>query len=128
LALPETPNVRELAWSLGRDVSRTAASRLNSCKNCFFAYPAQPQFLGDAIRDSFPNALTKHDLIVTPWSKQNVLGLKIDDLIREKLAAVDFLIADITYPNLNAYYEIGYAVGRATPFIPSLNYFVEKGK
>jgi hypothetical protein len=95
-------------------------------RTAFFAYPAQPQFLSDAIQDSIPSARTTHDLIITPWSKLNIIGLKLDDLIRERIAGADFLIADVTHPNFNVYYEIGYAVGREKPFVLSMNYSVEK--
>jgi hypothetical protein len=95
-------------------------------RTAFFAYPAKPNFLGDAIQEAVPKARGDHDLIITPWPKLNILGLKLDDLIREKIAAADFLLADVTYPNFNVYYEIGYAVGNQKPFVPTVNYSVEK--
>src|SRR2546421_3340226 len=81
-------------------------------KTAFFAYPAEPIFLGEAIHDAIPKARSADDLIITPWSKLNIIGLKLDELIRERLAGADFILADVTYPNFNVYYEIGYAVGQ----------------
>jgi hypothetical protein len=95
-------------------------------KSAFFAYPAQPQFVGDTIVDSIPKARTNHDLIISPWSKLNIIGLKLDTLIREKIAGSDFLLAEVTYPNFNVYYEVGYAVGRQKPFLLAMNYAVQK--
>jgi hypothetical protein len=95
-------------------------------RTAFFAYPEQPRFLGDAIQDSIAGVRTTHDLIITPWPELNIIGLKLDNLIRERIAGADFLIADVTYPNFNVYYEIGYAVGREKPFVLCVNYSVEK--
>ena len=35
------------------------------------------------------------------------IGFKIDDVIRSEIRQADFLIADVTYPNPNVFYEIG---------------------
>jgi hypothetical protein len=72
-------------------------------RTAFFAYPEQPRFLGDAIQDSIAGVRTTHDLIITPWPELNIIGLKLDNLIRERIAGADFLIADVTYPNFNVY-------------------------
>jgi len=95
-------------------------------KTAFFAYPADPRFIGETISESITKIAEARDLIVTPWPKLKTIGLKLDDLIRERIAAADFLIADVTYPNFNVYYEIGYAVGSQKPFIVSINYSVER--
>jgi len=85
-------------------------------KTAFFAYPAEPKFIGDTILESIPNAREKHGLIITPWPKLKIIGLKLDNLIREKITGTDFLLAEVTYPNFNVYYEIGYAIGQHKPF------------
>jgi hypothetical protein len=95
-------------------------------KTAFFAYPAEPKFVGQAIQDTITKARSAGDLIITPWSKLNTIGLKLDDLIRERLAGADFILADVTYPNFNVYYEIGYAVGHQKPFVLTMNYSVEQ--
>jgi hypothetical protein len=110
----------------GRIVSRSETADAQMSRTAFFAYPAEPQFLGDAIQDSVSGARTDHDVIITPWPELNIIGLKLDNLIRDRIAGADFLIADVTYPNFNVYYEIGYAVGREKPFVLSMNYSVEK--
>jgi hypothetical protein len=95
-------------------------------KTAFYAYPAEPKFLGDAIQDVIPRARSAYDLIITPWSKMNIIGLKLDNLIRERLAGADFILADVTYPNFNVYYEIGYAAGRQKPFVLTVNRAAEQ--
>ena len=54
------------------------------------------------------------------------VGFKIDDLIRERIKDADFLVADITYPNYNVLYEIGYAIAVGKPVIPTINVAIEK--
>jgi hypothetical protein len=95
-------------------------------KTAFFAYPAEPQFLGDAIQEAILRVRSANDLIITPWTKLNIIGLKLDNLIRERLAGADFILADVTYPNFNVYYEIGYAAGQQKPFVLTVNYAIEQ--
>jgi hypothetical protein len=70
-------------------------------KTAFFAYPAAPQFIDDAIQGAIPTIRRAGDLIITPWPKLKIIGLKLDNLIRDKLTSADVLLADITYPNFN---------------------------
>ncbi len=95
-------------------------------KTAFFAYPADPALIGGAISEAIPEARQACDLIITPWPKLKIIGLKLDDLIRDKILMADFLLADVTYPNFNVYYEIGYAVGQQKLFVLTVNYTVEK--
>jgi hypothetical protein len=95
-------------------------------RTAFFAYPAEPKFLADTIEQSVPKVRAARDLIVSPWSKLPIIGLKLNNLIRERIAGADFLLADVTYPNFNVYYEIGYAVGQHKPFVLTMNYAVDK--
>ena len=48
-------------------------------------------------------------------------GFKLDRLIRDQIAEADCLAADITYPNHNVFYEIGYAIALGKPVLPTLN-------
>jgi hypothetical protein len=95
-------------------------------RTAFFAYPGQPAIVGEAVSEALPVLQVDRQLILTPWSRLEVQGLKIDDLIRDRILAQDFLAADITYPNFNVYYEIGYAIGSSKPVVLSMNYAVEK--
>lgn len=94
-------------------------------RTAFFAFPNAPQLISDAATDAAKH-LNATELTLIPWPKLNIIGLKLDDLIRNKIEAADFLAADITYPNFNVYYEIGYAVGRGKPFVPTLDFAVDK--
>ncbi|MCC6947081.1 MAG: hypothetical protein IT539_04865 [Bradyrhizobiaceae bacterium] len=94
----------------------------------FFAYPSEPKLIGETIEDAIKLIDRERNIIVTPWPKLNITGLKIDNLIRERIDAIDLLIADVTYPNFNVYYEIGFAVGREKPIIATMNFAIEKAE
>jgi hypothetical protein len=102
--------------------------RIRMTKTAFFAYPGQPQFIGNTIHDMIPMVRSANDLLITPWPKLNIIGLKLDNLIRERVASADLILADVTYPNFNVYYEIGYSVGRQKPFVITMNYAVDESK
>lgn len=91
----------------------------------FFAYPESSQPVTDAILRGVE--LAKADgLALLPWQKLKIFGFKIDNLIRDKIKEVDVLVADITYPNPNVFYEIGYAIAAGRPVIPTVNVGIER--
>jgi hypothetical protein len=50
-----------------------------------------------------------------------IFGAVIPEEVKVGIAKVDVLLADITRPNLNVYYEIGYCVGLGKTLAPVLN-------
>jgi hypothetical protein len=92
----------------------------------FFAYPSEPAFIQVTVDELCDRIADKKKFAITPWPAMRVQGLKIDNLIREKIRDADFLLADITYPNFNVYYEIGFCIGSRKPFFVSVNSSVEK--
>jgi hypothetical protein len=90
-------------------------------QKAFFAYPAKPISIVTAITDSVGQLNDQGSFTVTPWESIPIVGLKLDHLIRQRLQEVDSLIADITFPNFNVYYEIGYCYGARKPVILTVN-------
>ena len=88
--------------------------------HAFIAYPADPKLISEGIRAAVDLSQTSR-LRLVPWEKLSIIGLKLDDLIREKIAGCDVLLADVTFPNFNVYYEIGYAIALDKPVIPLVN-------
>ncbi|HEY4071261.1 MAG TPA: hypothetical protein VGM04_06875 [Sphingomicrobium sp.] len=86
----------------------------------FIAYPSDQPIITDAIGDAVERSTTSK-LKLIPWEKLPIIGLKVDNLIRDRIAECDVLIADITYSNFNVYYEIGYAIALDKPVIPLIN-------
>jgi hypothetical protein len=86
----------------------------------FFAYPEANRLVRDAIQGAAePNSNSK--ISIRLWEKINILGFKLDDLIREEIAEADVLVADITHPNYNVLYELGYAMAAGKPVLPTVN-------
>lgn len=92
----------------------------------FVAYPVQPSMVGDSIDAAVELIGNDARLRLRPWKKMATIGLKLDDLIRFEIEEADVLAADITYPNFNVFYEIGYAIARGKPIIPLVNTAVER--
>ncbi|MGJ0531837.1 P-loop ATPase, Sll1717 family [Methylocystis sp.] len=91
----------------------------------FIAYPAGRPIISEAINDAVERS-NKRSLLLRAWEKVKIVGLKLDDLIREEIASANVLVADVTYPNFNVYYEMGYAAALGKPVIPTINTAVEK--
>jgi hypothetical protein len=88
----------------------------------FYAYPSDPANIGWTINAALESRDKKRpSIIITPWPKVSNVGLRLDETVREQIAASTCLIADITVPNFNVYYELGYAIGRSKPIVPTLD-------
>jgi nucleoside 2-deoxyribosyltransferase len=90
----------------------------------FFAYPGGYPIISEAV-DRVVELAEHSNLQVKPWSAMKITGFKVDDLIRDELDDANLLIADVTYANFNVYYEMGYAIGRGKPVLPTINTAVE---
>jgi hypothetical protein len=90
----------------------------------FFAYPSGYPLVSEAVAGVLD--LTGQKLTIKPWEKMKNVGLKLDDLIRDEIKDANLLIADVTYPNFNVFYEMGYAAAVGRPVIPTVNTAVEK--
>jgi len=91
----------------------------------FIAYPESSRIVVEAIRGAVELA-DNEKLKLKPWEKMATIGFKLDDLIRDQIHKADVLIADITHPNPNVFYEIGYAAAVGKPVIPTVNVAIEK--
>ena len=91
----------------------------------FFAYPEASPIVRDAVSGAAEISVSE-ELRLKLWQKVPIIGFKLDDLIRDQISDADVLIADITYPNCNVFYEIGYAIAVGKPVIPTVNVAIEK--
>lgn len=91
-------------------------------QKAFFAYPAFPKEISRTIETAFPDKNRPIDgLSVHIWPLLDLFGSFIPDEIRRTINDSDLLIGDITIPNPNVYYEIGYAIGRGKTVLPVVN-------
>lgn len=78
----------------------------------FVAYPSRDDGLAATVMDAVRrvNALPL-PLRYEPWPFNDVAGNPLVSPILEKIDDSPFVVADITYLNLNVVYEIGFAIG-----------------
>ena len=79
----------------------------------FVAYPSRDPNLAEMVMDAVrrANALPL-PVLYQPWSFNDVPGNPLVSPILERIDDSSFVIADITYLNLNVVYEIGFTIGR----------------
>ena len=86
----------------------------------FAAYPASPTPIGDCMRGAVDKL--KADLIeFHPWQQNDICGVVLTDPIFSEIDKASALVADITEPNLNVTFEIGYAIAKGKPLLLVLN-------
>ncbi|MGO7035717.1 P-loop ATPase, Sll1717 family [Rhizobium ruizarguesonis] len=94
------------------------ASKITSA---FFAYPGQPIDLTSTIDIGVKRAAGAGKIEVKTWPEMGVFGQLIPDSVRKQIREAGALVFDITRPNLNVYYEAGYAIGLGKPVAPVVN-------
>ena len=79
----------------------------------FVAYPARDQALAAGIMDAVrkANALPL-PIRYEPWAFNDVAGSPIISPVLGKIDEAPYVVADISYLNLNVVYEIGFTIGR----------------
>ena len=84
-------------------------------KIVFFAYPSGDSALAETVMDGVlrANALPL-PVRYEPWLFNDVPGTPVVSPILAKIDDSPFVIAEITYLNLNVVYEIGYAIDAAS--------------
>lgn len=86
----------------------------------FIAYPGSPADLAGPITAA-AGALSKQGEAVVAWPALEVFGANIPDEVRDAIEKSEVVLADVTRPNLNVYYEIGYAIGLGKTIAPIIN-------
>ena len=80
----------------------------------FVAYPARDPALAAGTMDAVRRAnAVPLPVIYEPWPFSDVAGNPLVSPILEKIDDSPFVVADITYLNLNVVYEIGFAIGKS---------------
>ena len=91
-------------------------------KSAFFAYSATPADIASSVEAACKAASSPaNHVAIKPWSAMEIFGASIPDEVRGAIEDADALLCDITTPNLNVYYEIGFAIGSGKPVGPFLN-------
>ena len=85
----------------------------------FAAYPSTPAYIAQSIEAAEKKNST-HIQFET-WRSTFGPGRLIDQSVLPNIETSSGLICDITVPNDNVFFEIGYAIGLSKPIIPILN-------
>jgi len=95
-------------------------------KQGFIAYPDGFPIIKETITNLVEQSAGSDLFRLVPWPKMQIVGFRVDDLIREHINEAAVLIADVTHPNPNVYYEVGYAIALEKPVLPIVNVSIEK--
>jgi hypothetical protein len=77
----------------------------------FFAFASSPGAIGSVIRAT-ADKLNKRGMKVHPWTDNDISGKPLADPIFRGIDEAPFVVADVTRPNFNVYFEVGYGIGR----------------
>lgn len=81
----------------------------------FFGYPANPQPGAEAMRNTAERLNQVPSIEARTWESLEVAGRVVIRSVLDTIDAADMTIFDVTRPNENVLFEIGYAIARAKP-------------
>ncbi len=80
-------------------------------QSAFIAYPSRPAEVGPTILLASQRLAHHPELRVTPWEELDIAGRFIASEVLASIRSSQLLVADVTVPNFNVMFEIGYAIG-----------------
>jgi len=86
---------------------------MENISKAFVAYPSKDELLSHAIDTALNEANVNTKAVkYHSWIFNDIPGRPLIDPIKEQIEKSSFIVADITYLNLNVVYEVGYAIGQ----------------
>lgn len=86
----------------------------------FAAYPASPTPIGDCMRGAV-DKLKANLIELHTWQQNDTCGIVLTDPIFSEIDSASAIVADITKPNFNVTFEIGYAIAKGKPLLLVVN-------
>ena len=86
----------------------------------FAAYPNSPSPIGDCMRGAVDKLKAKL-IEFHPWQQNDICGVVMTDPIFSEIDSATAIVADITKPNFNVTFEIGYAIAKGKPLLLLVN-------
>ena len=78
----------------------------------FVAYPSNDRDLASGVLEAVRRANARSTAVrYEPWEYNDIAGQSLISPILERIEESAFIVADITYLNLNVVYEIGFCIG-----------------
>jgi hypothetical protein len=92
----------------------------------FYAYPSAPEHLGETITNALSDLKSMRLIKAAavrfkPWPSLSIGGKRLTSEITQAIDRAQIFACDLTYPNPNVAFELGYAVGRFKRIWISLN-------
>jgi len=100
-------------------------------KIAFYGYPSEPESLGETVEAAariVNNKKHSKQVRIRTWRQLQIAGVPIIDQILREIATSDIFACDLTYPNPNVLFELGYAVGSFKRIWISLDSTVSEAK
>jgi len=86
----------------------------------FAAYPVSPSPIGDCMNGAIEKLKAKL-IDFQPWEQNDICGIVLTDPIFSEIDQAATLVADVTNPNFNVTFEIGYAIAKGKPLLLTVN-------
>ncbi len=84
-------------------------------KTAFYAYPSRPARLGETIEAAAKIVNDGHQsrhVRIRTWSQISIAGKVVIDQVLRAISDAELFACDLTYPNPNVLFELGYAIGK----------------
>lgn len=88
---------------------------MSNLKTLFFGYPSNPVAVREANSEAASTILSSGLVTGTTWERLKVSGRFIINQILHAIQSADLCIFDVTVPNENVMFELGYAIGANKP-------------
>jgi hypothetical protein len=82
-------------------------------KAVFFGYPRKPRAIAEVMKNFAAGIRKMDDINATTWEDLRPDGIVVIDEVLGAIDHADMSIFDLTYPNPNVLFELGYAISRA---------------
>ena len=94
--------------------------------NVFYAYPSRPETVSECINEAINSLKNKRSIKSNgvnfrPWEDMNTGGKPLIKTIANEIGRSSVFACDLTYPNFNVTFELGFAIGKLKRIWISLN-------
>ncbi len=96
----------------------------------FYAYPSEPPSVNESISQALLElkaspTIRDDNVRFKPWPSMSIGGKSVVGVVTENIDRAEVFACDLTHPNFNVTFELGYAVGKFKRVWLSLNTVVE---
>ena len=96
----------------------------------FYGFPSQPPTVGETIDHAIQELKTHHEITTNrvrfyPWPAIRSSGANLAQTVINRIDSSQIFACDLTYPNHNVSFELGYAIGRFKRLFVSIDTSIE---